>query len=141
MAKDPEALLVSSLQAAAQNWSVFDWDGKFEQWETIATQSKDNRELSMSARKQLAENTKQFKKSVKTVETAGTNLNSANTEENASATVKAIEALAKNCRITVKAYQGKNILACGAWIQINGRSFFVSWFLPFLLLFTRRGNR
>ena len=106
MAKDLDALVVSSLQVAAQNWALFDWDGKAKLWETAASQSKEARDLSMTARKQLAENTKQFKKSVKAVETAGTNLNSALTEDNASATVKAIETLSKNCRITVKGYQG-----------------------------------
>lgn len=107
MAKDQEALLLSSLQVAAQNWAVFDWDGKAKQWESIAVQNKEARDQSVAARKQLAENTKQFKRSVKTVETAGVNLNSSNSDENAAATVKAIEALAKSCRVTVKAYQGK----------------------------------
>lgn len=105
MAKDPESLLVSTLQAAAQNWGVFDWNGKVQQWDASAAQTKEARELSSAARKQLAENTKQFKKSVKTVETAGANLQAINNEETATATIKAIDALAKNCRVTIKAYQ------------------------------------
>ena len=78
-----------------------------QQWDTSAAQTKEARELSVAARKQLAEDTKQFKKSVKTVETAGANLQTSNTEETANATIKAIDALAKSCRVTIKAYQGK----------------------------------
>eukprot|EP00428_Durinskia_dybowskii_P011995 CAMPEP_0170215926 /NCGR_PEP_ID=MMETSP0116_2-20130129/7607_1 /TAXON_ID=400756 /ORGANISM="Durinskia baltica, Strain CSIRO CS-38" /LENGTH=239 /DNA_ID=CAMNT_0010466517 /DNA_START=86 /DNA_END=801 /DNA_ORIENTATION=+ len=105
MAKDPESLLVSTLQAAAQNWGVFDWNGKVQQWDISHAQTKEARELSLAARKQLADDTKQFKKSVKTVETAGANLQAANNDETSTATVKAIEALAKSCRVTIKAYQ------------------------------------
>jgi len=108
MAKDPESLLVGTLQAAAQNWGVFDWNNKLQQWDASAAQTKEARELSVAARKQLAEDTKQFKKSVKTVETAGANLQTSNTEETANATIKAIDALAKSCRVTIKAYQGKH---------------------------------
>ena len=107
MAKDPESLLVATLQAAAQNWRAFDWNGKVQQWDVSAAQTKEARELSLAARKQLADDTKQFKKSVKNVETAGTNLQASNTEETATATIKAIDALAKSCRVTIKAYQGK----------------------------------
>ncbi len=111
--KDPEALLMSTLQAAAKNWVAFDWDGKVQQWEIAATQTKEARELSLAARKQLAENTKHLKKSVKTAETAATSLQAGITEENATTTVKAIETLAKSCRVTVKAYQGK-ALSCSS---------------------------
>lgn len=110
MAQDPEVLLVSTLQVAAQNWGAFDWPAR--QWESTSAQIKEARESSLAARKQLAENTKQLKKSVKTLETVGGTLPSENTEENVSATVKAIEALAKSCRVTVKAYQGKRIIDC-----------------------------
>jgi len=97
--------LQSSLQVASKNWGSFNWDSKTKQWESTTAQSKEAREQSLAARKQLAETTKQFKKSVKNVEQVGSTLGAANTAENAAATVKAIEVLAKNCRQTVKAYQ------------------------------------
>eukprot|EP00934_Nitzschia_sp_Nitz4_P004615 Nitzschia sp. Nitz4//scaffold11_size288233//102401//104828//NITZ4_000760-RA/size288233-snap-gene-0.16-mRNA-1//1//CDS//3329534032//4605//frame0 len=100
-----EATLLSSLQAVYQNWASFDWDGKAKQWETVLTQSKEARDQSLLARKQLADTTKQFKKSVKSVEQVGSSLGADVNQENAAATVKAIEALAKQCRVTVKAYQ------------------------------------
>lgn len=100
--------LISSLQVAAKSWGGFNWDSKSQLWDSTATQSKEAREQSLAARKQLAETTKQFKKSVKNVEQAGTTLGSSNTDDNATAAVKAIELLAKNCRQTVKAYQGKS---------------------------------
>jgi hypothetical protein len=111
---DQESLLLSSLQVASNNWIGFDWAGKTKQWDATSNQSKEARELSLTARKQLAETTKQFKRSVKNVEQAGSSLGSSNTEENATATVKAIEVLAKNCRLTVKSYQGK-CLICFAY--------------------------
>ena len=107
MASDlPE--LQASLQLASKSWGSFNWDSKVKQWDLAAAQCKEAREQSLAARKQLAETTKQFKKSVKNVEQVGATLGTSNTTENAAATVKAIEVLAKNCRQTVKAYQGKN---------------------------------
>ena len=103
---EQESLVFSSLQAASQGWVGFDYVGKAKQWEATTGQNKEAREQSLAARKQLAETTKQFKRSVKNVEQAGSSLSSSNTPENASSTVKAIEVLAKNCRLTVKAYQG-----------------------------------
>ena len=99
--------LQSSLQLASKSWSSFNWDSKIKQWELTTTQSKEAREQALAARKQLAETTKQFKKSVKNVEQVGSALSTSNTAENTAATVKAIEVLAKNCRQTIKAYQGK----------------------------------
>lgn len=100
--------LKSSVQVASKNWGSFNWDSKTKQWESTSAQSKEAREQSLAARKQLAETTKQFKKSVKNVEQVGSTLGAANTADNAAATVKAIEVLAKNCRQTVKAYQGRS---------------------------------
>lgn len=104
---DESSLLLSSLQVASKNWAGFDWAGKAKQWDATSSQSKEVRELSQAARKHLAETTKQFKRSVKGVEQAGSLLSTSNTDENAAATVKTIEALAKNCRLTVKGYQGR----------------------------------
>lgn len=102
---DQDALLLASLRAASQSWSLFDWSGKRVQWDTTLTQVKDARELSVTARKQLAETTKQFKKSVKNVEQASTSLASSASPETVTSTVKAIDSLAKECRHTVKSYQ------------------------------------
>ena len=100
-------LVLSSLQTASQNWIGFEYATKQSQWDATCNQNKEAREQSQAARKHLAETTKQFKRSVKSVEQAGSSLSSSNTPENATTTVKAIETLAKNCRLTVKAYQGK----------------------------------
>ena len=114
--------LHSPLQLASKSWGSFNWESKTKQWESTTAQSKEAREQSLAARKQLAETTKQFKKSVKNVEQVGASLATANTTENAAATVKAIEALAKNCRQTVKAYQGRSI-------DENVHTWFVAHFL------------
>jgi homeobox protein cut-like len=97
--------LMSSLQSASQSWVNFDWPGKYNQWEYTSSQNKEAREQSQVARKALAETTKQFKRSVKNVEQAGTALGTSNSPENASAAVGAIDSLAKQCRLTVKSYQ------------------------------------
>jgi homeobox protein cut-like len=102
---EQEALLISSLQVASQNWVAFDWTAKSNQWDAVLNQSKEAKDQALTARKTLAETTKQFKRSVKTVEQAGSSLGAANTDENATATVKTIETLAKQCRLTVKSYQ------------------------------------
>lgn len=92
----------ASLQKASKNWKAFDWTGKAGQWETALESTKEAREAAQVARKQLAEHTKQFKKSVKNIEQAGATLG-----ENEEITAKAIEQLAKLARVTVKAYQGE----------------------------------
>jgi len=93
------------VQGAGENWGSFPWDMKG--WEATSSQYKEAKEASLATRKQLAETTKQFKRSVKAVETAGTTLSTERSEENSNNAVKAIDAMAKSCRITVKAYQGK----------------------------------
>jgi homeobox protein cut-like len=102
---DQDALLLASLQAASQSWLSFDWSGKRAQWDSTLTQVKDARELSVTARKQLADTTKQFKKSVKNVEQASTALASSASPDIVASTVKTIDGLAKECRHTVKSYQ------------------------------------
>ncbi|MGK3733828.1 MAG: hypothetical protein ACI90V_000664 [Bacillariaceae sp.] len=94
------------LQKASKNWKSFDWVGKTNQWESTTTQNKEARESSQVARKQLAESTKLFKRSVKNVDTCGTTLSSNQTNENVAATTKAIEAVSKQARLTIKSYQG-----------------------------------
>mmetsp|Transcript_34105 Transcript_34105/g.82029 ORF Transcript_34105/g.82029 Transcript_34105/m.82029 type:complete len:799 (-) Transcript_34105:98-2494(-) len=92
--------LLPSLQKASKNWKSFDWDNKASQWNEALETSKQSREAAQVARKQLAETTKTFKKSVKGIETAGTSLG-----PNEETTAKAIEQLAKLARVTVKSYQ------------------------------------
>jgi hypothetical protein len=128
--------LLSSLQVASKSWSAFNWDSKAIQWDSTAVQNKEAREQSLAARKQLAETTKQFKKSVKNVEQAGSSLGSSNTDDNAADTVKAIELLAKNCRQTVKSYQGKSRFCIGSGFGKDA-SFIVTYVNPFVLC---RGN-
>ena len=103
MANQDDAVMMM-LQGARENWTSFSWDTAT--WDSTSTQLKEAREASLATRKQLAETTKQFKKSVKAVETAGTNLNTERSDENSSTAVKAIDSIAKSCRVTVKAYQG-----------------------------------
>lgn len=99
----PDAFV--SLQKATKTWKSFDWDGKATQWEVTTSENKDSRELSQAARKHLADTTKSFKRAVKTVETSGKTLGSSQTEENLAGAIKAIEAVSKQARITVKSYQ------------------------------------
>jgi len=94
-----------SVQKASKNWKSFDWVGKAKQWESFTSQNKESRESSQIARKQLAESTKLFKRSVKNVDNCGTTLSSNKTEENVVATTKAIEAISKQARVTIKSYQ------------------------------------
>lgn len=103
---DKNALLLSSLQVASQSWSAFDWNSRRSQWDQTVAQSKEQKEQSLTRRKQLAETTKQFKRSVKSSEQASSALaeNSAS-QEHVTATVKSMDGLAKECRKTVKAYQ------------------------------------
>ena len=103
---DQASLLISSLEGASKDWASFDWSGKAKQWEVTTSQNKEAREQSLTARKSLSETTKQFKRSVKSVEQAGSSLEKSGSPENSTTAVKAIESVAKNCRLIVKAYQG-----------------------------------
>jgi len=96
---------IVSLQKASKTWKSFDWASKSTQWESTTTENKESRESSQAARKQLAETTKLLKRAVKTVETSGKALGSNQSDETVAATVKAIETLSKQARVTVKSYQ------------------------------------
>jgi uncharacterized protein YabN with tetrapyrrole methylase and pyrophosphatase domain len=98
---------IVSLQKASKTWKSFDWASKSTQWESTTTENKETRESSQAARKQLAETTKLLKRAVKTVETSGKALGSNQSDETVAATVKAIETLSKQARVTVKSYQGE----------------------------------
>ena len=64
---EQDAVLLSSIQVASQTWQSFQWTSQLESFETTLNTSKEARDQSVAARKDLAENTKQFKRSVKTV--------------------------------------------------------------------------
>lgn len=81
---DQEALWMSTLQVASTSWTAFDWNARLSQLDQAAQQAMQQKEQSLVARKQLAETTKQFKKSVKA---------EGNSE------------FAKECKSTIKQYQ------------------------------------
>ena len=102
-----DTLDIVSLQKASKNWMSFDWAGKANQWESAASETKESRESSQAARKHLADTTKSFKRAVKNVETSGKTLGSTQTEDNVTATIKSIDAVSKQARVTIKSYQGE----------------------------------
>ena len=95
-----------SLKVAAQSWAKFDWGSKGTQWNSTTGQIKEARDQSVAARKKLADTTKQFKRSVKSVEQSATSLKSVDNSAAAGA-VKNIDAFSKDCRLTIEAYQGE----------------------------------
>jgi len=96
---------ITSFQTASKIWKSFDWPSKKAQWQSTTIENKESREASQTARKQLAETTKLLKRAVKTIETSAKTLGTSQTEDNISATIKAIETLSKQARVTVKSYQ------------------------------------
>lgn len=107
MGANDKALMIQSIKGASQSWGIFDLSGKRGQFDAILSQSKEAREQSVAARKKLADTTKQLKRSVKSGEQASNSLVASNgTDPSAvNAAVKAMESLAKECRVTVKSYQ------------------------------------
>ena len=97
----------ASLQKASKTWKSFDWPSKKAQWESTTIENKESREAAQAARKQLAETTKLLKRAVKSIEVSGKALGSSQSEETVSATIKAIDTLSKQARVTVKSYQGE----------------------------------
>jgi len=98
--------LLLSLQVASQAWATFDWGGKKSQLDKLTSQTREQKEHSQAARKQLGETTKQFKKSVKSMEQASTALKTLGSQDGESVTaIKAMDGLAKECRQTIKRYQ------------------------------------
>ena len=96
------------LQAAVTSWSAASFPDVVLQMSATVNQSKQQREQSLTARKALADTTKQFKRSVKTAEGAAVQLatmNTTTTDPVITTTVIAMDDLAKECRITVKSYQ------------------------------------
>jgi homeobox protein cut-like len=100
-----DTTVLQSVQTASQLWSAYDWNGKRTEQDATLAQCKESRDASLSARKHLADTTKQFKRSVKAAETASSALATSNTPETAGQSVAEVESLAKQCRLTVKSYQ------------------------------------
>jgi homeobox protein cut-like len=101
-----EALWMSTLQVASQSWIAFDWDSRLTQLVNAVTQAREQKDQSLAARKTLAETTKLFKRSVKSMEQASGGLaENPSSEEHVGNAVKSMDSLAKECRKTVKAYQ------------------------------------
>ena len=96
-----------SIQKASKSWKSFDWPSKKAQWESTTVENKESREAAQAARKQLAETTKLLKRAVKSIEVSGKALGSSQSEETVAATIKAIDTLSKQARVTVKSYQGE----------------------------------
>jgi homeobox protein cut-like len=99
------ATLLQSMEGVSESWKAFDWSGQQNQVEETLLSSMEAREQSQSARKQLAEATKQFKRSIKSLQVASSALEQEATPETTAETVKAVEALGKECRGIVSSYK------------------------------------
>lgn len=104
---EKDAALLTSIQSASQTWQSFGWAEKLEQLDGTQNAAKEAQKQSSAARKELAETTKQFKRSVKVVDQCKQELAASNTPENVGSTIAAIDSMAKECRVIVKAYQGE----------------------------------
>ena len=97
---------MSTLQVASQSWMAFDWGSRMTQLDKAAAQAKEQKDQSLAARKHLAETTKQFKRSVKSMEGASAGLVGESYLTGACFERSEVDGkLAKECRTTVKAYQ------------------------------------
>jgi homeobox protein cut-like len=105
IAGSDEGLLIQSLQLSKDAWQDFDYHNKMGTFLQTANQIKEQKESSLQARKLLADTTKQFKRSVKSMEMSCTALKEANTPETSSGAIKSMESLGKECRGLVKDYQ------------------------------------
>ena len=104
---DKDAALLSSIQVASQSWQSFQWAEKLQQFEATVNTAKEAQKQSVAARKDLADTTKQFKRSVKVVDQSKQELSSNTSPENVGSAVTAIDNIVKECRVIVKAYQGE----------------------------------
>ncbi|GKY93338.1 hypothetical protein MPSEU_000301400 [Mayamaea pseudoterrestris] len=100
-----DSTLSVSIQQAVQGWSALDWAATQAAVNHALLEMKTAKDQSLVARKQLAETTKSFKKTVKVVETCSFTLVSSNTPDAVQAVVKAVDVLGKQSRTTVKSYQ------------------------------------
>lgn len=96
---EQDALVLSSIQVASQNWAAFQWTAKQEQFGGNLAVAKEAQEQAAASRKELQETIKTFKKSVKGVEIAKAKIADGGA-------VTAIDNMSKECRVIVKAFQG-----------------------------------
>jgi hypothetical protein len=97
--EDKVSSLLSVLQDASKAWTTFDWEGKLTQLQKAATNTREQKELSLAARKVLADTTKVFKKSVKSMEQSFANLESKIQDTEITTAVKLMDALAKDLKV------------------------------------------
>lgn len=96
----------AALQEAATVWLAASFPDVVLQMDQTVAANKQQREQSLTARKTLADTTKQFKRSVKLAETAVTGLAQLDSSDPViTTTLTAMDALSKECRLTVKSYQ------------------------------------
>jgi homeobox protein cut-like len=97
--------ILPSLEAAVEDWNGFNWNERLAEVDIFLQQTKEVKEQSLQARKNLAEITKQLKRSVKSVETTTFDLKKEANPESVASSIKSMESLTKECRVTVKSYQ------------------------------------
>lgn len=91
----------STLLQALPLWTKFSLDTRRPTLDALASTTKDHTKSSQERRKKLADATKQFKKSVKTADTAL----ATNSDDDDNHHKKVMEILGKECRTIVRAYQ------------------------------------
>jgi homeobox protein cut-like len=91
----------TGLQNAVDIWKSVQWSHQLASIASSVESHRQGREQSLTARKALAETTKQFKKSVRAAESAVM----ASSEEGSTIIRDTMEALSKECRVTIKAFQ------------------------------------
>lgn len=99
------AMLLQSIQGASDNWKVIDWSGHCATVDQTLAAQKEAREQSLAARKKLADATKQFRKSVKTLQNAAEALQTEMNPTNTDAAVSAVDNVAKECKGIVNSYK------------------------------------
>ena len=105
----PQDKVIQTLLEASQSWEGFDLTLRKSSLAKGVIQTKENREASSVARKNLSEITKAFKKDVKSLDTvasiAANNTTSESQSEEVTNLLAMIAQLTKSCRSTVKSYQ------------------------------------
>ena len=96
---------VAMIQPHVDCWASFNWQSTLSSVTVTLQAAKEAHKQSTQARKQLSETTKQFKRSLKNAEQASGTLGTSLSQENADASIKAVESLASECKTTIKAYQ------------------------------------
>jgi len=101
-------IMTDSLRAireASDLWHAFKWNEKLVEIEETLKSTKEARDQSVTARKTLAENTKQFKRIIKALQHAVTLSQESNTEETVGALGEAVEGVTKESKAIVSSYK------------------------------------